>query len=176
MSRRLQEIIDVQPRGKQGDQVIRGNNTERTARVLLSQDLVTERASIDNTFILGTTPHPNQAHARFHLGAPGGAVAGLGNSRVSGADFDEQSIVSGLMFTEQVNIGSTQSGAVMFFGCVFDDTIRMTAGTQAHFVCCLFRNTSSVSNPGAAGNVSITGCHRSSGVAHINVTIISETT
>jgi len=177
MSLRRFENLTVRPLIDQSDQTTRRDNTERAARVVLTEDVVTETATVDNdAFAMSSTPNPDRPHAKATLTRAGGALIGRGNSRMTGAEFENQSLVNGMLFTDAVDITATPAGAVLFYGCMFDKLITMTAGTQAHFAACLFRDEAAVNNAGAAGNVSITGCHRSSGVAHVNVTIISETT
>jgi hypothetical protein len=79
-----------------------------------------------------------------------------------------------ISFVTPVSIASNAS--VIFNGCRFAQTTAMTAGARAHFVGCYFYNQGSVQNAGLAANAYIVGCVRKSGIANLNVTVISETT
>ena len=83
----------------------------------------------------------------------------------------------------QIKAGST----AIFNNCVFElggvemvAMIDVVALGKAHFYGCSFIGVQTAGNPisnaGVAGNVSITGCSNKTAQAHLNATVISETT
>ncbi len=81
--------------------------------------------------------------------------------------------IFGIDFTGSISIDA--SASVIFTNCRFNNTVTITNGGRSHFNGCYFYGSGSVQNAGVAANAYIIGCIRKSGIAHTNVTIISET-
>ncbi len=161
---------------EQQDRQIRDEN-RRALRALRHQEDVYEEPRLsDNGATLAATSE-DRFHARLHVATAGAQVEGIPVCRVEGAVIDAPGRFRGLTFiNNSVEIRDTTDGAAIFEGCVFEQLVNMAAGTKAHFIGCLFRDAAAVNNLGVAGDAGIIGCHRSSGVVHVAVTTIFETT
>lgn len=103
-----------------------------------------------------------------------GIFAGIPGAVVNGLTLDATSVHLCVLYAGAVAI---RSGTHQFIGCGFNDQITVTPGGQAHFIGCTFEVEAHVDNTGGvAADVHVIGCHRGSGVAHVNVTVDSETT
>ena len=101
------------------------------------------------------------------------------NYRITGIDFSSKTILP------LVNIAAT-SNPVIFHNCKFSKTagvggdyITILAGAKVIFSCCIFDGVQTsgnvVNNAGAAPDVGIIGTSNTTGIAHVNTTIIFET-
>jgi hypothetical protein len=103
-------------------------------------------------------------------------IKGQGSVSVISTDLTintPMAMYQGVLFTGTLTVPAT--GVLMLLGCETQKPINVAAGGVVHAVLTHFAGTSSIINAGVLGDVSITGCHKTSTPAHVNVTIISET-
>lgn len=86
--------------------------------------------------------------------------------------FNQRAVVEGFEFKEAVTVAA--AARVTFIRCTFRKLVTLANGAYSSFSQCHFADRAAVSNAGAALNVGIFGGVRSSGVAHVNVTVYSE--
>lgn len=135
------------------------------------QNLISLPFNENNAVFLSAEQHtlPPEKNGSNFTGCPGATIT---NSVVNVTQ--NFTNYNNLSFVNAISIAS--AGSAIFNGCRFSETVAMTAGARAHFIGCYFYKNGSVQNTGVATDAYIIGCVNKSGIAHTNVTIISETT
>lgn len=138
--------------GQPGSQVdmltIAGND------LLLEGLLIGSLAITDNT----SNVHFDRCHFSQVLAIPAGATIHFGNC----------------YFAKEVSVAAT--GTMIVHGGSALALYQVADGGRGHWTDTAFYAASAVNNAGLAANCYITGCVHKSGVPHVNVTILSETT
>ena len=95
-------------------------------------------------------------------------------SILPGMSIDTQATVKGCRFTDTVTLSS--NARVVFDTCTFEAPVNTQPGGRATFNGCIFRGGYVNNSLGLPADVGIVGCFRTTGIPHINVTIIWEQT
>ena len=80
----------------------------------------------------------------------------------------------GVRFTGTITVPATS--VLQLVGCEVTAEITVAVGGKLHAIGCTFTDGGFVNNAGAAVDAYIIGCHKTSTAAHVNVTIIAQST
>lgn len=156
-------------------------------RVVYPGEQLLEPRVTGNSLFLLAGPHAGATLTKPNtriVGAPGARILRLVTAQ---ADCSFEGVTFARGDNNEARLVDIAAAAtVLFHNCRFEKTasdagefVRLAAGARAHFVGCVFGPAMAagnvVNNAGVAANVSIIGSNKT-GQAHVNVTILAETT
>lgn len=139
-----------------------------------SRDRVASPRTDRRQFRLGDGRHflaDAGASTRLDLHGAGAAGTAIASDLVVSAPV---AYFSACRFLGAIAVPATS--VVFFTGCELTKEISVANGGRVHLNGCHLSGTAAVVNAGANVNCYITNCHKTSATAHVNVTIISQTT
>lgn len=142
----------------------------------------------DNSILALAADHGQVVLAKVGTRVSGSPGATVAKATLRGTDV---STFDGVRFLNAAAaalvVMENAAGTAVFTNCRFSKAagvggnyVEIVAGARAHFIGCVFDGVqpagNTVNNAGLAANVFVVGCSRKTTTAHLNVTVIAETT
>ena len=171
MPRRPNEIqVPGRPMVDQRNRAIRDGDRRQPVELLYPTDRYVERRRSDQRTMFSSGNHKQD----LNITRAGSILEGYPGASIPTIQFHVDTVMNGIIVRGPTSLLS--SSVVLFRDCRFWDEVLLASGCKAIFTNCVFEKNGAVRNNGLAANVGIIGCYRTSGIAHVAVTVILELT